>query len=162
MISKRYLLDKIIDVTDHLSLDQALPPGDYYWRIANIDEQGQGPATEPMLLTIKAQPELVPEMMESDSGSFVKIRLERDESIPAYHVQVARDAEFTKIIFDEWVADDSFTFKTKTAGAYFIRLGIEDKQNNTIQYSDTQKVIVPYKGWKEAVLVLLPALLFVL
>lgn len=159
---KTVLVDLTLDITDHLVLDRDLEPGEYYWRVANIDSEGPGPVSAPMRFTIKAQPEIVPEYLDSDSGRAVKIRLVRDPGITRYHVQVARDKAFNKLVFDQWVDEEFFSFRTKTAGAYFIRLGIEDQHSNTINYMDTQKVLVPYKGWKEALWIPLTGLIFAL
>jgi hypothetical protein len=155
------LIDKVIPVTDSYMPDSILLPGDYFWRVANLDKNGRGPFSKPSLLSIKEQPALAPQIDEA--GSSVSLTLSQDPSISRYHIQVSRNATFTDIIHEQWSDGDEFTFNTQGAGSYYIRLGIENTESNDeIIYSDAQKMIVPFTGWKELMITIGTGLLIIL
>ena len=156
------LVDKTFDPNDGLIMEDALEEGQYYWRVANIDTSGQGPYSDPYLFTIKSQPEIASEIVESESGSQVSLNLSKDPSVSKYHVQVARDDEFNNVIYDDWVEGDEFAFNTEGAGSYYIRLGVEDQKSGTINYADAQKIQVPFSDWKQLLMSLATGLLIVL
>jgi len=115
------------------SLEDPLAEGQYYWRIANLDAEGQGPYSLISTFTVKSQPELASEI--SDSDSKVKLNLPKDPSVSKYHVQVSRNDKFTKLIFDDWVEGEEFAFDTSGAGSYYIRLGILENESGAITFS---------------------------
>ena len=155
------LIDQTIDSVDSFKPSSALLPGDYYWRVANIDAQGLGPFSNPASLSIVDQPTLATELQES--GSLVSLRLSQDPSVSRYRVQVSRDAEFSDILYEQWVDGEQFSFDTKGAGKYYIRLGIEvSADNDDIQYGDAQKIIVPFGDWKQLMISIATGLLIIL
>ncbi len=156
------MVDQIFDPNDGLVLENPLAEGLYYWRVANIDSDGQGPFSKPFSLIVKSQPEFASEIVKSDSGSQVSLNLSKDPSVSQYHVQVARDAGFENIIFDDWIAGEEFAFNTKGAGSYYIRLGVEDNATGTVNYADAQKILVPFDEWRRVLMSLVTGLLIAL
>ena len=155
------LIDQTLDRSESFSTASALLPGDYYWRVANIDQQGRGPFSNPSKLSIIDQPTLAPELKES--GSQISLSLSQDPSVSRYRVQVARDAKFNKIIYEDWVEGEEFSFNTKGPGSYFIRLGIEaGKASDVVHYTDAQKIIVPYSDWKSLMISIATGILIIL
>ena len=156
------LFDQVVDSTDRIALQKSLDVGDYYWRVANIDKDGIGPYSKISLLSIKKEPELVPEIDDSESRSKVQLSLKHDPEIDRYHAQIARDKNFNNLVSEQWVDGDEFSFYTEGAGGYYIRLGIEDKEANEVYYGESQKVIVPYEGIKQLLISLATGLLILL
>ncbi len=156
------VVDQAFAPTETYTLDDSLAAGQYYWRVANIDSDGQGPFSKAMSLTIRSKPDLNSEIVKSESGSQVSLNMTKDPSVSRYHVQVARDAKFTNIIFDDWISGEQITFNAEGAGSYFIRLGVEDQATDTINYSDAQKVIVPFDQWGKVLLSFITGLLIAL
>ena len=156
------LIDKTFAASDTLKLETPLEEGKYYWRVANLDASGQGPYSVPLAFTVKAQPKIVPQIIKSEAGTQINLSLSKDASVSKYHVQVARNPKFTNIVFDEWVEGEEFAFNTKGVGNYYIRLGVEDQETGTINYADSQKVVVPFSEWKKVFISLAMGLLVIL
>ena len=158
----KIIVDQTFVSRDGFEMQNPLAEGRYFWRIANIDSDGQGPYSKAFTFIIKPQPEIATELVDSESGSQVSLNFSKDPSVSRYRVQVARDADFDKLLFDDWVDGEKFAFDTEGAGSYYIRLGVEDKATDTINYADAQKVIVPFKEWGRVLISLITGLLIAL
>lgn len=158
----KIIYDQTFVSKDGFEMQDPLEAREYYWRVANIDADGQGPYSLPFMFAIKSQPEVASKIIESDAGSQVSLTLSSDPSISKHHVQVARDEQFTKLIFDDWIEGDEFAFNTEGAGSYYIRLGVEELESGTINYADAQKIQVPFNEWGKVLMSLFTGLLIAL
>ncbi len=146
-----------------LRLDRPLSPGLYSWRVATTDASGEtGPYSDPQSFEVKpapARPELEPP--EEDEENLV-LRWRAGEPGQTYQVQLARDQEFERIIFDKQVAEPQVLFKRPDPGRYFLRVRTIDDDGYEGPFSPVQVVEIPPEDWWPLILpffILLPALL---
>lgn len=146
-----------------LRLGQPLSPGLYNWRVATTDASGEtGPYSDPQSFELKpapAKPELEPPVQEEEN---LVLRWRAGEPGQTYQVQLARDQEFERIIFDKRLADPQVSFKRPDPGRYFLRVRTIDDDGYEGPFSPVQIVeIPPDDGWLLILpfLMLLPALL---
>ncbi len=136
-----------------LLLNKPLPIGKYYWRVAAIDEDGDGPFSDPQLLRrILPAPEMeAPEMTENT----VVVRFRQGLTGQKYHIQVARDEKFKDLMADEQLEKPEFTMPKPESGDYYVRIQTLDPDGFVGPFSSPQLIEVPGIDWYW-VLVMLP------
>ncbi len=134
-------------------MDKPLPIGKYYWRVAAIDEDGDGPFSDPQLLRrILPAPEMeAPEMTENT----VVVRFRQGLTGQKYHIQVARDEKFKDLMADEQLEKPEFTMPKPESGDYYVRIQTLDPDGFVGPFSSPQLIEVPGIDWYW-VLVMLP------
>lgn len=154
------LIDQVLEPTDSYIPQTELLPGEYYWRVANLDGQGRGPYSAASRLLITDQPEIAAEL--DDSGTQISLSLSQDHSVSRYHVQVSRDDSFDEIFYEAWLDSEEFSFDSQGSGRYYIRVGIESTADgNDIVYGHPQMVLVPFDDWKQLITTIVAGLLII-
>lgn len=115
-------LDKL-DVLD-LRSPQALPPGDYTWRIASIDGEGNSSFNDGTRFTVArpgAGPEISDETHDSATGE-MQVRWPAGTPGQQFRFQLSRDAGFSRLAIDRTIADNRIALPKLGAGTWHARV----------------------------------------
>lgn len=140
-------------------LRSELPPGDYFWRLASVDDAGrQGPfgfTQSFRLRPLPARPAL--EEPQQEDGEML-LRWRAGEAGLGWRVQLARDAEFTDLVADERVGEPAFRLPKDKGGTCYLRVQAIDRDGVAGPFSQAQQIDMPsaFPLWP---LLLLPVLL---
>jgi len=115
----RPLLEKTSLPGTSLSLDNALPSGTYWWRMASISAKGEnGPWSDARVFEVRAiGPQLKPKrgvrniVLELDNGA-----------TRSFQVQVARDEKFNHIVSDRTVSSSEIDLSGLSLNVYYVRI----------------------------------------
>jgi hypothetical protein len=143
--------DSELTVTDELAL------GKYYWRVAAVDQQGDGPFSDgQMFRRILPAPALeAPDI--SDDTLIIRSR----SGLPGqtYHFQMADDETFSELLVDKYTDEPGFEIPRPDGGEYFIRLRTIDPDGFVGPFGTPQSISIPYDYyWLLALLPLLALL----
>lgn len=135
------LVDIKRDAGETLTLEKPLEIGKYYWRMATIDGDGDGPFSDPQLLRrILPAPKIeMPEMTE-DALVF---RFRKALPGQKYQVQIAEDEQFTVLLTDEQIEEPILELPTPDSGEYFVRIRTIDSDGFIGPFSAPQVIEVP-------------------
>jgi hypothetical protein len=157
-----------IDLPNHsevgFTVENDLAPGNYYWRIATIDNADEkGPFSDPQAFTIKpppASPAL--EEPEIDASTLV-LRWRKGPPGQNYELQLAKDIRFQKIILDERLAEPQIAISRPDAGLYYLRVRTIDSDGYAGPYGAPQRISIPPESyWPPAVIFTLLGLMLLL
>jgi hypothetical protein len=122
----------------------ALPPGDYHWRMASITADGdQGPFGDAQAFTLRPippSPALEP-AQASDEG--IVFRWKAPAAGAKVQYQVARDAAFSQIEFDETSNASEGRLDKPAPGTYFLRVRTIDADGFAGNFGVPQQIEVP-------------------
>ena len=148
------------DVEATRLMAESLPPGRYFWRIAAINSAGESGAWSlPRSYVQRATAPVLepPEIRKRE----LQLRWEaRPDS--KYQVQLASDAQFTRMLVDTTVTAPELAVKRPRAGAYYVRVRTIGADAVPDDFGSPLRVAVPPPGWLRALLTastLLPLLL---
>lgn len=151
------LIDRPELVDSEISIENKLGLGKYYWRIAGVDSQGDGPFTDgQMFRWIAPAPELeAPEI--TDESLMIRSR----SGLPGqtYHFQMADDESFRELIVDKFTDKPGYEIARPNGGQYFIRVQTIDPDGFVGPFSAPQSINVPYSLYWYLTLFALLALL---
>ena len=98
-----------------------LPPGDWFWRVASVDFQDQGPWGEHRHFHLQLG---APVLQAAETGSHLLLRWRLSEhATPWARVQIARDPQFHEVLLQELHRGPVATLPLPQAGRYHLRLG---------------------------------------
>ena len=149
----------LVDISNNadaeLTLEKPLKIGKYYWRVASIDQDGDGPFSDPQLLRrILPAPEMeAPEISEDT----LVIRFRKGLPGQKYHVQMAEDETFAEPLIDEQLAEPVLELARPDAGEYFVRIRTIDPDGFIGPFGSPQVIDIP-RGGLYWLLLLLPLL----
>ena len=143
-------VDILVDVSSSsedasLTLEKPLKIGKYYWRMATIDQDGDGPFSDPQLLRrIPPAPELEEPEMTEDTLVF---RFRKGLPGQKYQVQMAKDEAFTQLVIDEQLEEPKLEQPLPEGGEYFVRIRTIDSDGFIGPFSAPQVIEVPGFDW---------------
>lgn len=148
------LVDKPNIDTVELTISEELALGKYYWRVAAIDQEGDGPFSDgQMFRRIVPAPALEEPEISEDS---LVIRSRKGLPGQTYQFQMAEDEAFTELLFDERTEQPKFEIAKPGSGEYFIRIRTIDADGFIGPYTTPQSISIPYNYyWLLALLPLL-------
>ena len=137
-----------LGVTEHVL---ALPPGQYYWRIAAVAPNGDlGTFSRAQGFVQRAVVEN-PAATSSTGGDQLSFRWKAGEAGQKYQLQMARDGDFRNLVFDTQVADVQFNVARPKGGIYYVRIKTigSDGGAGTGAFGETQRIEVSdaFPGW---------------
>lgn len=137
------LLIDLSDVADtSVTVSEQQPVGKYYWRVAAIDEDGDGPFSDGQLMRrILPAPELeAPEI--SDESLMIRSR----KGLPGqrYHIQMAASEDFEDLILDQQAEEPIFEIPRPDGGEYYVRIRTIDPDGFVGPFGAVQTIDVPY------------------
>jgi hypothetical protein len=138
------VLEREIEGATGVGID-AMAPGNYQWRVAGINALGEaGDWSAPQPFTQRPNPPSVqPPLLTRHT---LEIRW---EGTPAsrYHVQVARDAAFTKLVADRQIDGLVLSIPRPRAGTYYVRVQLSDPDASGDPFGKPRQVEVPLRLW---------------
>ena len=147
------------DISDtNLSIAKQQSIGKYYWRIAAVDKDGDGPFSETqMFRRIIPAPKMEAPDFTDDS---IIIRARTGLPGQSYQLQMADEDTFQQLLFDNRSDTPQFEIpKPSSGGEYFIRLRTIDPDGFIGPFSKPQTINIPYNLYW--LLTLLPLLILI-
>ncbi len=148
LASDRDFTALLVDIPDYpkdrLGVGEALPPGEYFWRVATRDGAGDlGPFSVVRGFRIQVVP-ASPEAQPAEIGEEqVQFAWHPAAGAASYDFELARDAEFTRMIEQRPVEETSLTLDTPAPGIYYFRTrGISD-EGVVGPYSTVNRMEIP-------------------
>jgi hypothetical protein len=151
------LVDQVLADTPQNTLP--LSPGQYLWRVASIREGGdQGPFSDAASFEqrpVPASPSAEPPKLDGKN-----LTLSWRALLPGQQVelQLARDANFETLVFNDKTSASELTLPTPAPGSYHLRMRTLDADGFAGPYGAAQKIEVP-RSWSW---LLIPATLLLL
>jgi len=149
------ILVDISDINDsEITVTNELPLGKYYWRIAGVDHDGDGPFCDAqMFRRIVPAPEIEAPEFTDDT---LTIRSRKGLPGQSYHFQMSDDESFSELLIDKRTDEPSFEIDKPNGGEYFIRVRTIDPDGFVGPFANPQSIDVPYSlYWYLSVLMLL-------
>ncbi len=136
------VFDRAEIADNETTLTEPLPIGKYYWRVAAIDREGDGPFSDGQLLR-RIPP--APELDAADiSEQTLMIRSRGGLPGQTFHFQMAEDEEFSELLVDQRTEQPGFEIPRPDAGEYFVRVRTIDPDGFIGPFGAPQTVDVPY------------------
>jgi len=149
------ILVDISDINDsEITVTNELPLGKYYWRIAGVDHDGDGPFCDAqMFRRIVPAPEIEAPEFTDDT---LTIRSRKGLPGQSYHFQMSDDESFSELLIDKRTDEPSFEIDKPNGGEYFIRVRTIDPDGFVGPFAKPQSIDIPYSlYWYLSVLMLL-------
>ncbi len=150
----RIVLNETDIAENELTVSKILPMGKYFWRIAAIDQDGDGPFSDAqMFRRIIPAPEL-----EAPDLSDETLSIRSRSGLPGqrYHFQMSDNDSFDELIVDKYTDEPGFEVPRPNGGEYFIRVRTIDPDGFVGPFAAPQSIDVPYNYYW--LLTLLPLL----
>lgn len=123
----------------------ALAPGNYFWRVASLDAQGQrGRYGQALPLQVSDEP--VDPQLQSDAGKrgHITMRWQAGEPGQRYRVQVARRGDFDRPLLDQETTTPEIAIKRPwRGGTLHVRVQAIDDDGYAGAFSPVQQVRLP-------------------
>ena len=151
------LLDQSDIVNNEITITEKLTLGKYYWRIAAVDQDGDGPFSDGQLFRrIVPAPDLEQPDITDDT---LIIRSRSGLPGQSYHFQMSDDESFSELLVDKRTDEPGFEIARPSGGEYFIRVRTIDPDGFVGPFAAAQSIDVPYDlYWLLALLPLLALL----
>ena len=129
--------------------DQPLPPGEYVWQVATRSADGEiGPFSDPQPFT-RLEPAPVPEpAVANATDRMLVVQLPRAVEGARYRVQLARDAAFSELAFDEVIEGTELEVRHLYPDRYYLRAQAIESDGYEGAFSAPQRIdVVPARWW---------------
>jgi hypothetical protein len=138
------LMQRDIEGTDHVEID-GIVPGDYQWRIASINAQAEiGDWSAPQRYTQRPAPPAV----QPPALTRHAIALRWDgPSAGVYHLQIARDAGFERLLVDRQVEGPELSIRRLRPGTYYVRVRFAGPGADGDPFGPPRQFEVPAPLW---------------
>ncbi len=149
---------KSLELKDQSSFSptEPLDPGTYFWRLATRDNAGElGPYGDVQAFTYRPPPPGPATAPPNVTDDALNVRWPKGETAQSYHLQIATDAEFKKLVVDEKVTEPSYVLPRPRSGSYYMRVATVEPDGYQGPYSAVQTAEVPATGWWKPLLILL-------
>jgi hypothetical protein len=144
-----------------IGLTEALQSGDYHWRVASVDPDGdQGPFSQPQHFSFRpplAAPASVEAPIVEDATLVFTWRAV--EHATAYRIQLAEDPAFARMVTDIKVSEPRAEIKRPPSRTYYFRISAENAQAEVGPHTQTREIKVPPHHYWGLLILLLPLLL---
>ncbi len=106
---------------NNLILSESLVPGHYFWRVLSVSaNEGAGPFSDVMSFRVPYPgPSLEETELDENEITFAWRAAAEGQS---FHFQLARDAAFSDIIYDEMTTASQLTVQKPGGGTYYLRI----------------------------------------
>lgn len=127
-----------------LRIDQPLPPGQYYWRIAGDAADGRpGPYSDPVAFTLRPLVEAGEIGHEAGKRREVTFRWRAGAPGQTYRFQLSRTPDFARVRVDERVAEPQVTLPKLPGGTWYLRAQAIDSDGHEAPFPPAQSVQIP-------------------
>lgn len=139
-----------------LTLDEELPSGDYWWRVAlSTAAEGRGPYSDVQRFR-RPPPGPAAEPPKVD-GDTLQLRWRATDGVERYEIQLARSADFAAPEHSLEATTAELDMARPEGGTWHIRIRAQEAGSPPGPWSKPQQIEVPHSHWR-ALLVLLPLL----
>ena len=142
-------------------LTEALQPGDYHWRVASVDPDGdQGPFSQTQHFSFRP-PLAAPASVEAPivEDATLVFAWQAVEHATAYRVQLAEDPAFAQMVTYTKVSGPRAEIKRPPSQTYHFRINAENAQAEVGPYTQAREIKVPPHHYWGLLVFLLPLLL---
>ncbi len=148
--------------SEELSLDQALEPGVWYWRLATHAGGETGPFGDPQRFTLKPIPP--GPAMEEPALDANTVTFRWTGGLPGeqFQFQLARDSAFLDTVADVVTAEPRYQLPRPRTGVYFLRVRTLSEDGYIGPFGSPQRFILWAESWWPAATVGLAWLLLIL
>ena len=144
-----------------IRLTKALQPGDYHWRVASVDPDGdQGPFSQPQHFSFRP-PLAAPASVEAPlvEDATLVFTWQAVEHATAYRIQLAEDPAFAQMVTDIKVSEPRAEIKRPPSRTYYFRINAENAQAEVSPHTQAREIKVPPHHYWGLLIFLLPLLL---
>ncbi|MFT4101668.1 MAG: FecR domain-containing protein [Burkholderiaceae bacterium] len=138
----------------------ALPPGQYFWRVASrIADGKQGPYSDvERLRVIPAAPQVDP---PAQDGKSLNLRWRAASAGARYRFQLARDEQFADVVVERRVDEPAVTLEDLEPGGYLLRVQTVTADGFEGAWSSPQRIEIeaPRVVWPLLLIPLIPLML---
>lgn len=144
-----------------LELAPALEPGNYWWRLAVVNQTGEkGPFGDPRALRVLAVPAAIGAGSSTVGDDGVLLSWGKAADAAGYEFQIARDAQFSELVHEELLKSTEYKFAQSDSGTFYYRArGVSDEDVRGPWSLVNQFEIEPPRWNPAMILLLLPLLL---
>lgn len=124
--------------------DDALPPGNYFWRVASRDAAGRsGRFGNVLPFTVSDAP--VDPGLESPQAAkgLLTLRWQKGEPGQRYRVQIARKPDFAKLLLEQEVDVPQVELKRPGGGTWYVRVQTLEDDGYAAPYGPAQQIRLP-------------------
>lgn len=142
---KTTLIDTAELTTTQLATDQALPPGEYYWRVASRRESGDsGPFGDVQQFTLKAIPVVADGATAPPLVDDKQLTLRWKSGSPGqqYRFQLARNRNFEPMLSDAKLTEPEIQLPRPVGGTFFMRMQAIDSDGYEGPFGSPQQIQV--------------------
>jgi LysM repeat protein len=144
----------------HVTFNEALKEGKYFWRVATVDDGGVGGFSKPQIFYKKR---LAPKVV---SVKVIKGELAVDfDKLPSegthYQLQIAKSKHFTKLVLDKTLSTSIVKIPILNAGKYYVRARVVESNGQVSSFTDPQSIDVPKKNTWLWIIPFLAVLIFI-
>ena len=127
-----------------LRIPQALPAGDYYWRIASDATDGRrGLFSDPIAFAVRPLREAGEISKETSGSRSVTFHWRAGEPGQRYRFQLSRSPDFQNLRVDEVVAQPQITLPKLRAGSWYLRAQAIGSDGYEAEFPPAQRIEVP-------------------
>jgi len=128
----------------HLRPVLDLPPGEYVWRVASVDRNGdRGRFGQPLPLTITDEP-VDPALQPPEAANGqLTLRWQAGEPGQRYRVQLDRRGDFRAPLLDQELAQPAVSIKRPWRGTLHVRVQYIDEDGYAGPFSPAQQIDLP-------------------
>jgi hypothetical protein len=153
------IADERVQSDSRFAPANSVPPGQYYWRVAAVDAQGDGPFSDTQSFRRTTPgPNKVTRVVDKEE---MVLRWRAGSSNQRFKVQMSKDNAFSAPIVDASVTEAQLKMKRPDAGRYFVRIRAIDADGYQGPWGTTQTIDVPSTRsyWWMLVIPVIPVLL---
>jgi len=139
------IITEIKGYTETRYSPDSLQPGNYFWRLASIDKDEEGPFNQPLEFILRPKPD-APEASAEGNEQELAIRWSLAQAGQSYRLQVAKDEDFHSLLIDEKLERPEWQMERPKIPVHF-RIQIIDVDGFRGAWSLSQKIDPPPLPW---------------
>lgn len=136
------IIDKQVKNETGLSVAEQQTLGKYFWRVAAVDKDGDGPFSDGQMFR-RIVPAPAWEAPDISDDTLV-IRAKKGLPGQTYQMQMSDDETFQNVLFDMTSENPQFEMPRPDGGEYFIRLRTIDPDGFNGPFAKPQSIDIPY------------------
>lgn len=137
--------DNLADTEFH---SDQIEPGEYYWRMASINNKAeQSSFHEALKLILRPSPKSPAIKINELTEESVSLSWSKGKPGQKYRLQLAEDKDFEDIVEDKEISDAFITLSDLATGKYYVRMATIDIDGYHGEFSPTLTIDIPYSDF---------------